>query len=129
MCCHYGVCGQAYYLYKPVGKGKTFGLKPELALQRLKDGLRDPSIAFVYHCLNHYFCPIGYEDVPKMAPDAYKYVHYWILNSDGNVFVAGQYSLMIILYKPFNFYLNCRYHNRCDGSTTNECVLTYKAST
>ncbi len=74
LCSHYGVSGQAYYFYKPVGKGKTFGLKPELALEKLKEGLRDTSMAFIYHCLNHYFCPIGFEEVPGSPPEAYQYV-------------------------------------------------------
>ena len=45
-----------------------------MALDSLKEGLRDPSTAFVYHCLNHYFCPVGYEEIPKNATDAYKWV-------------------------------------------------------
>lgn len=72
LCNHYGVEGQAYYFYKPVGKAKTFGIKPQMALESLKEGLQNPSMAFVYHCLNHYFCPIGYEEIPKNATDAYK---------------------------------------------------------
>ena len=72
LCGHHGVSGQAYYFYKPVGKGRTFGVRPERALESLKEGLRDPAMAFIYHCYNHYFCPIGYEEVPKNAIDAYK---------------------------------------------------------
>ena len=72
LCGHHGVSGQAYYFYKPVGKGRTFGIRPERALENLKEGLRNPSMAFIYHCYNHYFCPIGFEDVPKRATDAYK---------------------------------------------------------
>lgn len=72
LCSHYGVTGQAYYLYKPVGKARTFGVKPEAALRKLKGSLTDPSIALIYHCYNHYFCPIGFEVTPKKASDAYK---------------------------------------------------------
>ena len=72
LCDHYEVRGQVYYFYKPVGKGRTFGMKPDKALDALKDGLKTPSMAFIYHCYNHYFCPIGFEDVPKLATDAYK---------------------------------------------------------
>ena len=72
LCNHYGIEGQAYYFYKPVGKAKTFGIKPNMAYESLKEGLQNPSMAFVYHCLNHYFCPIGYEEIPKNAADAYK---------------------------------------------------------
>lgn len=73
LCNHRGVVGKAYYFYKPVGKGKTFGVKPEQALAGLKDGLRDCRTAFIYHCWNHYFCPIGYEEVPRHCHDAYRY--------------------------------------------------------
>ena len=72
LCNHYGIEGQAYYFYKPVGKAKTFGIKPNMAYESLKEGLQNPSMAFVYHCLNHYFCPIGYEEIPKNAADVYK---------------------------------------------------------
>ncbi|MCG8621937.1 MAG: hypothetical protein MJE68_08090, partial [Proteobacteria bacterium] len=72
LCNHHSVSGQAYYFYKPVGKGRTFGVRPGRALESLKEGLHDPVMAFIYHCYNHYFCPIGYEEVPKNATDAYK---------------------------------------------------------
>jgi hypothetical protein len=71
LCNHRGVVGKAYYFYKPVGKGKTFGLKPEQALTGLKEGLREPHTAFIYHCWNHYFCPVGFEEVPKHCQKAY----------------------------------------------------------
>lgn len=72
LCDHFGVHGQAYYFFKLHGKGRTAGVKPHKALADLKVGLRDPSQVFIYHCYNHYFCPIGYEEVPKKAKDAYK---------------------------------------------------------
>ncbi len=72
LCGHFGVSGQSYYFYKPVGRRRTVGLQPGLALERLQEGLRDPSMAFIYHCYNHYFCPIGFEEVPKKATDAYR---------------------------------------------------------
>ena len=49
-------------------------MSPPLALERLKEGLKDPSMAFIYHCYNHYFCPIGFEEVPKRQEDAYRQV-------------------------------------------------------
>ena len=73
LCHHRDVVGKAYYFYKPVGKGKTFGLKPEQALAGLKEGLRDRHTAFIYHCWNHYFCPVGFEEVPKQCHNAYRY--------------------------------------------------------
>ena len=72
LCDHFGVYGQAYYFFKLHGKGRTVGVKPGKALADLKAGLRDPSMSFIYHCYNHYFCTIGFEEVPKKAKDAYK---------------------------------------------------------
>ena len=66
--------GQAYYLYKPKGKCRTVGLTGKEALLRLKEGLHNPRVAFVYHSYNHYFCPIGYDDSPNKAVDAYRYL-------------------------------------------------------
>lgn len=75
---HFGVRGEAYYLYKPKGKSRTIGLSGEEALRRLKNGLHDPQMAFIYHSYNHYFCPIGYDDSPSKAVDAYR----WVLTLD-----------------------------------------------
>ena len=74
--------GKAYYLYKPQGKGRTIGLSGEDALQLLKKGLHDPQMAFIYHCYNHYFCPIGYDDSPVKAADAYRCVKYGLNSLD-----------------------------------------------
>ncbi|KAH9514677.1 hypothetical protein Btru_023248 [Bulinus truncatus] len=69
---HFHVKGKGYFMYKPCGKNRTAGVTEEQALQQLKRGLRDPSITFIYHCHNHYFCPIGYEETPMFCVDAYK---------------------------------------------------------
>lgn len=29
-------------------------------------------MTFIYHAHDHYFCPMGYEIVPRRPPDAYK---------------------------------------------------------
>ena len=71
---HFGVRGEAYYLYKPKGKSRTIGLSGEEALHQLKNGLHDPRMAFIYHSYNHYFCPIGYDDSPSKAVDAYRWL-------------------------------------------------------
>ena len=65
--------GDAYYMYKPKGKSRTVGLTGNEALRRLKEGLQNPQMAFIYHSYNHYFCPIGYDDSPIKAVDAYRY--------------------------------------------------------
>eukprot|EP00760_Papus_ankaliazontas_P027815 PhM_4_TR3451/c5_g1_i1/m.73695 len=67
----YGVEGKAHYFYKVHGQGRTIGLDGDEALTRLKTGLRSPDMAFVYHCYNHYFCPIGYEDQVPSPVQAY----------------------------------------------------------
>lgn len=38
----------------------------EGALTQLKSGLADENSGFIYHCLNHYFCPIGFDDTPMV---------------------------------------------------------------
>nr|XP_020828043.1 basic immunoglobulin-like variable motif-containing protein isoform X1 [Phascolarctos cinereus] len=56
------------------------------ALSKLTHGLKDESLAYIYHCQNHYFCPIGFEATPIKANKAYSRSHllqqeveYWIL--------------------------------------------------
>ena len=72
LCEHFKVRGHSYYFYKPVGRRRTVGIKPPMALEKLQEGLKDANMAFIYHCHNHYFCPIGFEEVPKKATDAYR---------------------------------------------------------
>ena len=76
--------GEAYYLYKPKGKSRTVGLSGEEALHRLKKGLHNPQMAFIYHSYNHYFCPIGYDDSPNKAVDAYRWL---LLKKNSQVFL------------------------------------------
>ena len=38
---------------------------------KLVEGLRSETKAYIYHCWNHYFCPIGFELTPVNAMDAY----------------------------------------------------------
>lgn len=98
---HFRVRGCSYILYKPHGKHKTAGetgeshficmwtdirhlnLLPcvlltriiaEGALMKLTQGLKDESMAYIYHCQNHYFCPVGFEATPLKAPKAYRLV-------------------------------------------------------
>ncbi|XP_014343005.1 basic immunoglobulin-like variable motif-containing protein isoform X3 [Latimeria chalumnae] len=79
------VRGCSYFLYKPHGKNKTAGETAVGALMKLTQGLKDESMAFIYHCQNHYFCPIGYEATPLKACKVYREqlshqdVEYWLL--------------------------------------------------
>ena len=59
-------------MYKPQGKSQTSGVSSTDALQSLKRGLKSDDTAYIYHCQNHYFCPMGFEDMSKREEDAYK---------------------------------------------------------
>ncbi|XP_045677778.1 DNA excision repair protein ERCC-5 isoform X5 [Phyllostomus hastatus] len=83
---HFHVKGCSYVLYKPHGKNKTAGETASGALSKLTHGLKDESLAYIYHCQNHYFCPIGFEATPIKANKAFsrgplspQEVEYWIL--------------------------------------------------
>lgn len=82
---NFRVRGCSYILYKPHGKHKTAGETAEGALMKLTQGLKDESMAFIYHCQNHYFCPIGFEATPLKASKAYRgplpttEMEHWIL--------------------------------------------------
>uniref|UniRef100_UPI00398F173A DNA excision repair protein ERCC-5 n=1 Tax=Pristiophorus japonicus TaxID=55135 RepID=UPI00398F173A len=77
--------GCSYVLYKPHGKNRTAGETAEGALMKLTQGLKDESMAFIYHCQNHYFCPIGFEATPLKASKAFRgklpldEMEFWIL--------------------------------------------------
>ncbi|KAI2663563.1 Basic immunoglobulin-like variable motif-containing protein [Labeo rohita] len=82
---NFRVRGCSYILYKPHGKHKTAGETAEGALMKLTQGLKDESMAYIYHCQNHYFCPVGYEATPLKAAKAYRgplplnEMEHWIL--------------------------------------------------
>lgn len=42
---------------------------------KLTQGLKDESMAYIYHCQNHYFCPVGFEATPLKAAKAYRSEH------------------------------------------------------
>ncbi len=60
--------------YKPVGNCKTAGLDGKSAKDILEKLLHTDDHAFIYHCYNHYFCPIGYEREPQNAKKIYENV-------------------------------------------------------
>ncbi|KAJ0065226.1 hypothetical protein NL108_006573, partial [Boleophthalmus pectinirostris] len=82
---NFRVRGCSYILYKPHGKHKTAGETAEGALMKLTQGLKDESMAYIYHCQNHYFCPVGFEATPLKAAKAYRgplpvtEMEHWIL--------------------------------------------------
>ncbi|XP_040040536.2 basic immunoglobulin-like variable motif-containing protein isoform X1 [Gasterosteus aculeatus] len=69
---NFRVRGCSYILYKPHGRHKTAGETAEGALMKLTQGLKDESMAYIYHCQNHYFCPVGFEATPLKAAKAYR---------------------------------------------------------
>ncbi|ESO86411.1 hypothetical protein LOTGIDRAFT_235453 [Lottia gigantea] len=95
---HFKVKGRCFFTYKPVGKNATAGVTSRDALYMLKKGLHDPNSAFIYHCFNHFFCPIGYEDTPMVSEDAYKgllpqdKVQTWILIGESNAYQPSIHS-------------------------------------
>lgn len=65
---HFGVEGSAKVWFKPRGTHAQ-PLQPEEALAGLKVGLRGSDDAFIYHCWNHYMCPVGFEEVQEPGKD------------------------------------------------------------
>jgi hypothetical protein len=64
--------GKAQILWKPRGKSQTpDSVSEATAHARLIEGLRSDSKAYIYHCWNHYFCPLGFDLTPVHAMDAY----------------------------------------------------------
>jgi len=67
------VRGRAQIVFKLKGnKNRTNGTSPEAALRRLKQGLFSGKKAYIYHCYNHYFCPIGFEEMPLKQEHCFK---------------------------------------------------------
>ncbi|XP_030838190.1 uncharacterized protein LOC548624 [Strongylocentrotus purpuratus] len=108
---HYRVRGRAYFQYKPHGRSRTVGRTSAQGLHLLRQGLKDPNMAFIYHCHNHYFCPIGYEDVPLKAVDAYRdplnldEVETWILIGDPS---RKQPGIHCFKWEDISTDLNCQ---------------------
>jgi len=57
----FGVRGEAAIVYKMHGKSITHSVDKYTALDNLMDGVRSENRAYIYHCYNHYMCPIGFE--------------------------------------------------------------------
>ena len=72
LCLHFEVQGSAQIFWKMHGKSRTVGVDGDQAFENLAQGLKSATQAFVYHCYNHYFCPIGFEVSPIVPTDAYK---------------------------------------------------------
>jgi len=57
--------GKAFYFWKPHGSGRTIGLDDDQAEQMTMDALKNPKMALIYHCKNHYMVPIGFRQDPR----------------------------------------------------------------
>ncbi|XP_065190547.1 uncharacterized protein LOC135821405 [Sycon ciliatum] len=68
---HFQVSGMSTYMYKPRGYNQT-RYNSVQALAQIKAALHSNDCALIYHCTNHYMCPIGYEDTPKTSASAYR---------------------------------------------------------
>ncbi len=44
----------------------------EEMVKKLKFTLKSEKIALIYHCYNHYICPVGYEESPINPEDIFK---------------------------------------------------------
>lgn len=70
---HFAVIGSSNFFYKPVGKDKTSITESE-AKESFKTLLRTKNHAFIYHCHNHYCCPIGYESEPMEPSENFIFI-------------------------------------------------------
>ena len=67
----HNVRGWGKIMWKLHGNNKTEGMGSEEALLKLKEGLKDNKKSYIYHCYNHYMCPIGFESTPTKPHLAY----------------------------------------------------------
>jgi hypothetical protein len=67
----FNIKGRARVFWKLHGKNRTEGVSSEEAFEKLTEGLRNPKKAYIYHCYNHYMCPVGYERSTLAPSEAY----------------------------------------------------------
>ncbi len=68
---YFKVSGTAQLLWKMHGKAITHDIDRHKALDLLTTGLKTTKKAYIYHCWNHYMCPVGFELTPIHPYDAY----------------------------------------------------------
>jgi len=64
--------GEARISFKLHGASITHGIDSAQALASLQLGLKDSSKAYIYHCFNHYMCPLGFEINPTKPNQVYE---------------------------------------------------------
>lgn len=72
LCRHYKVKGKAKIMWKLHGKSTTPAIDEQKAFEMLSSGLQGTEKTYIYHCWDHYMCPIGYEITPLRPMNAYK---------------------------------------------------------
>ena len=98
---HFHVKGCAYVLYKPQGKNKAAGETASGDLLKLTHGLKDESLAYIYHCQNHYFCPTGFETTPVKVNKAFSRVPLIPQEAEYCILI-GESSRKILLFTAQN---------------------------
>jgi hypothetical protein len=68
---HFGVKGDAKIVFKLHGDDITEGVTFKKALKNIKEGLVSTNKSYIYHCWDHYCCPIGFEATPRDPRFAY----------------------------------------------------------
>ena len=58
-------------MWKLRGQNRTPGVSESDAFDMLKEGLLSEDRAYIYHCWNHYFCPMGFEMTPARPEESY----------------------------------------------------------
>ena len=95
--------GRAFVFWKMNGAGKTIGVDEDQALHKMMNGLKSENNAYVYHCHDHYMCPMGFEITPSNPPDAYKKLedideenleHWIFVGEPSKVFILNLYNLL-----------------------------------
>lgn len=64
LCRIYGGSGRCYYFYK-TNSERSLHKNENSAKKGLVEGLSQGNTCFIYHAYDHYFCPVGYEFIPK----------------------------------------------------------------
>lgn len=147
LCLLHKVSGRAYFLWKSGGKNCTPGIDRDLALQKMEAGLQGDKQAFIYHALDHYFCPVGYEITPNRGFEAYEPLdrikvedaQHWIIIAEP----AKPYPFFTVrkwtdiaqdIELPYPQYMNIRkmdegvkeYKNVYDDTASQHCIMAFE---
>ncbi|TNV72832.1 hypothetical protein FGO68_gene3150 [Halteria grandinella] len=105
----------ARILWKAKGKSTTPDVDADQARKLLIEGLRDPRKAYIYHCWNHYFCPIGFELTPNHPYEAYTN------RGDDSLMDPQQFETWIIIGEVSKCYPTFHVKKWTDIATDIEC--------